>query len=279
MTREGIASPKSGLVITNGHLRLRQCRHGLMLYNLNDVYIGTMLDLYGEFSEGEVDIFRQLLRPGMTVVEVGANIGAHSVPIAKCVGPNGRVIAFEPQRAVFQILCANLALNGLENVEAHWSAVGERIGEIFVPKLNSAATNNFGGLSISNAEVGDKVRLVTVDEFRLPACNFLKIDVEGMELDVLRGSVDTIRQHGPVIYAENDRKAKSVALIEFLFQLEYQCYWHMPPYVRTPNFRDNPENKFPSIVSVNMLCVPRSKPIGVNNFRKISSPEDWWEMT
>src|SRR5437667_3081653 len=89
-------------ILTNGHLRVRRCRHGVMLYNLNDVYIGTMLDLYGEFSEGEEEVFRQFLRSGMTVVEVGANIGAHTLSIARHVGPQGRVLAFEPQRKVFK---------------------------------------------------------------------------------------------------------------------------------------------------------------------------------
>lgn len=78
------------------HMRLRRCRHGPMLYNVNDAYIGAMLDQYGEFSEDENEIFQQLLRPGMTVVEAGANIGAHTVPIAQRVGPRGRVLAFEP---------------------------------------------------------------------------------------------------------------------------------------------------------------------------------------
>src|SRR5437870_1047961 len=97
-------------IFTDGHLQLRRCRHGLMLYNLNDTYIGAMLEKYGEFSEGETDVFHQLVRPGMTVVEVGANVGAHTLSIARLVGPQGRVLAFEPQRSIFQMLCANLAM-------------------------------------------------------------------------------------------------------------------------------------------------------------------------
>ena len=87
-----------------------------MLYNEHDIYIGRSLDLYGEFSEGECDVFRQLIQPGWTVLELGANIGSHTVFLAKRVGPSGRVIAFEPQRIVFQTLCANIALNNLLNV-------------------------------------------------------------------------------------------------------------------------------------------------------------------
>jgi hypothetical protein len=148
MSGESAAAPlTSGIVVTNGQFRLSKCRHGLMLYNLNDIYIGTTLDLYGEFSEGELDLFRQIVRPGMTVVEVGANIGAHTVSIAQCLGGNGRLLAFEPQLAIFQMLCANMALNELEPVEPHWAAVGDHQDTILVPRLKSSARNNFRGLS------------------------------------------------------------------------------------------------------------------------------------
>src|SRR5690606_28828206 len=97
---------------------LRQCRHGPMLFNKRDLYVGRSLATYGEFSEAEIGLFRQILRPGGVVVEAGANIGAHTVPLARMVGESGAVVAFEPQRLQFQLLCANLALNGMINVFA-----------------------------------------------------------------------------------------------------------------------------------------------------------------
>src|SRR3954465_1933985 len=92
---------------------LTQTRHGQMLVNRHDVYIGRSLELYGEWSEGEIDLFRQVLRPGMVVADAGANIGTHTVARAQMVAPNGVVYAFEPQRIVFQTLAANVALNSL----------------------------------------------------------------------------------------------------------------------------------------------------------------------
>ena len=58
--------------------QLKDCRHGKMLFNVNDVYVGRSLQSYGEYSEGECEVFRQLIRPGMTVLELGANIGSHT---------------------------------------------------------------------------------------------------------------------------------------------------------------------------------------------------------
>jgi FkbM family methyltransferase len=238
-----------------------------------------MLDEYGEFSEGETEIFRQLLRPGMTVVEVGANIGAHTISIAQSVGPRGRMLAFEPQLSVFQLLCANLALNGIEHVEAHWAAVGSVPGSITVPRLDSGVPQNFGGLAIGEAQQGDQVRLIPLDSFKLPTCHLIKIDVEGMEIEVIRGASETIRRHEPVIYAENDREDKSPTLIKLLLDLDYRCYWHLPPYVRVPNFRGNAENKFPRIVSVNLLCIPRSRNVAaVDGLREVLSPQENWRQ-
>jgi FkbM family methyltransferase len=255
------------------HLRLRRCRHGLMLYSVSDIYLGTMLELYGEFSEAENDLFRQILRPGMTAVEIGANIGAHSLSIASMIGPKGRLLAFEPQRAVFQILCANLALNGVLQVEAHWAAIGNRDGDIRVPLLDPARRGNFGGVSLVQTMAGEAVRLVTLDSFALPQCHFLKIDCEGMEFEAIDGARATLARHAPIVYAENDRAGKAAVLIRTMFDLGYRCYWHRPAYVRIPNFRGNAENRFPGLRSTNMLCVPRSRGIMVTDLQEIVLPD------
>ena len=63
----------------------KQCRHGRMVFLKHDVYIGRSLELYGEYSESEAEVFTQLLRPGDVVIEAGANIGAHTVHIANLV--------------------------------------------------------------------------------------------------------------------------------------------------------------------------------------------------
>ena len=113
-----------------------ECRYGRMLFNRNDVYIGRSLDVYGEFSEGEVELFRQIVEEGSFVVEVGANIGVHTLFFARQVGLTGVVVAFEPQRIVFQTLCANMAINSVTNVQCHQKAVGAELGEMRVPALD-----------------------------------------------------------------------------------------------------------------------------------------------
>jgi FkbM family methyltransferase len=192
---------------------LALCRHGPMLFNRHDRYIGASLRRYGEFSPGETRLFAQLVGPGATVVEVGANIGAHTVPLSRMVGPGGAVHAFEPQRLVFQTLCANLALNSCANVHAHHAAVGNADGEIAVPFLPPDQLANFGGLSLLGASSGARVPLRTLDSLGLAACALIKLDLEGMEIEALQGGAALVDRLRPLLYVENDREAQAQVLV------------------------------------------------------------------
>lgn len=119
---------RSQLLENDGFNQLAAGRDGYLLYNRNDKYIGRSIEKYGEFNGLEMQLFKQICTRDSIVVEVGANIGAHTIGLARLVGPQGRVLAFEPQRLVFQTLCANVALNSLENVDCHWAAVGSQEG-------------------------------------------------------------------------------------------------------------------------------------------------------
>jgi len=250
--------------------QLALCRDGPMLFNRHDQYVGASLLKYGEFSRGETEAFRQMLKPGMTVVEVGANVGAHTVGLSRLVGPTGVVHAFEPQRIVFQTLCANLALNACANVFAHQAAVGAAEGAIMVPFLPPDRPTNFGGLSLQGAAAGEKVPLRTLDGLGLTACHFLKLDMEGMEIDGLRGAAETVRRLRPHIYVENDRPAQAGALIALLLSWRYRLYWHKPRLFAPDNFAGDAENIFGNIASFNMLCIPAERGIVVQGLQEIT---------
>ncbi len=252
--------------------RQRQCRHGMMLYNINDSFIGRSLDLYGEFSEGEINLFEQVVKPGQVILEVGANIGAHTVWMAQAVGRKGMVLAFEPQRIVYQTLCANLALNSIVNVNAFRAAVGKVAGTIVVPWLDPLHTNNFGGLELGRHGEGEMTPVMTIDGLNLSACHFIKIDVEGMEREVLEGAVQAIAAFSPIIYVENDRKEKSESLVRFIDGLGYNMYWHTPLLYNPNNFSGNTENVFNQIASINMICVPKIYPQNVTGLRPVQVP-------
>lgn len=235
-----------------------QTRHGPMLALTGDRYVTRSLALYGEFSPGEARLFEQLVKPGMTVVEAGANIGAHTVGLARACAP-GPLYAFEPQQRVFQILCANLALNGVANARAYPEACGAADGYVVVPDIDYGIEENFGGVPVALPETGAKglrARVTAIDSLQLPACHVLKIDVEGFEIEVLRGARETIKRCRPVLYVENDRAAHQQTIISLIHELGYRQYWHTPPLFSPDNFNGVAENAFPGTVSINLFGIP-----------------------
>ncbi len=253
----------------------KQCRYGPMVYLSTDQYIGKALDKYGEYSEGEVFLWSKIIQPGWNVLDIGANQGAHTVALAKLVGPTGKVGAFEPQRYLYHILCANLALNSLMNVHAYQIAVGKEHGAVRIPNIDYTQNNNFGAVSVG--PLGEEVTLIKLDEGHFPHVDFIKIDAEGMEEDIIYGAETTIRNFWPILYVENDRDDKSESMIKCLWDFGYDLYWHTPFYFNRHNFFKETENIYGWTISVSMLCVPKSKHIIIPEGCKLiqSSKETW----
>ena len=145
---------------------------------------------------------------------------------------------------------------------------------------------NFGSVSIgeqpgiTDASAYGTVMLATLDKpLKLESCRLLKIDCEGMELEVLEGGVDFIARHRPILYVENDRREKSPALISFILEHGYDAYWHTPLLFRPDNFYENPEYifEFERVASINMLAVPEGTNVVNIDDNKITAPEDWWQ--
>src|SRR5207253_1370623 len=119
------------------------------------------------------------IRPGHIVVEAGANVGVHTLVMARLVGETGMVYAFEPHRLVFQALCANVALNSITNVHCRPEALGEQPGWLSVPSWSPECADHFEGMGLPQNE---RTPVTTVDGLDLPRCEFLKVDAGGREL-------------------------------------------------------------------------------------------------
>lgn len=256
--------------------RIVEAKHGRFLANPQDMYMGRSILTYGEFSELEWALLDQILRPGMVVVEAGANMGCFTVPIAKKVGLEGFVYAFEPQLTVFQQLCANLALNDLMNVQALQAGCGAEPGLVSIVRPDIRRENNFGGYSLDLLK-GDgpiKVRVERLDDVvSLPSLHLIKADVEGMEVAVLEGAAGLIARHQPLLYLEAN-EADAPALIEHVFSLDYEAWWHLPPLFNQDNHTGHAENIFGRISSKNILCAPRRRKMSVTAARAVTGPDD-----
>lgn len=258
-----------GAVAQIGDLHFSQCRHGWMLHS--GPYIGRCFQMYGEYSESEVEVFRTYLKSGQVALDVGANIGDLTVPMAKIVGSEGRVFAFESHPKVFNVLCANLALNDLAHV---------RPINAFVASSADVDTGSTGwGKYAYTGEIWP-ASFVSIDALHLPRLDFVKVDVDGSELDVLASGVATLRQYKPVIYFENDHQDRSAALIRFVQELGYRVFFHLAPIRRPENYYGNPENPWApdDFRSLMMLAIPDGSPIPPE-LREVRSADDWWDAS
>lgn len=264
----------------NALYRQVTARHGLFLANPNDIYVGRALIRYGEYSELEWRVLDQLMPAGGSAIEVGANIGTHTVPLARKAGAGGRVFAFEPQPVVFQNLCANLALNGLVDVHAFNAGCGGALDEIAFPRIDYAAEGNFGGVSLADLPHADRSGAVRVPIVRLDdacpveALALLKIDAEGMELAVLEGAAALLARCRPVLYVENDRQEQSKALIAHIRGHDYRIWWHLPPLFNPDNFAGDAGNAYGRTVSVNMICVPRERSVDMRGLAEVQDADE-----
>lgn len=238
------------------------CRHGNFFVMRGDTYIGPSLKATGEWSEGEVvQIFEKFVSEGDVVLDIGANVGAFTVVLGRLVGKKGVVHAFEPMPALHNLVVANAVLNGLGNVRAHNAFAGEKSSIKMLEVVNANVLYddtpsvwasrlrwpiNFGSLSWRDEDLQplkgtyaiDHASTLSVDELRLYRCDFMKIDVEGAELDVLSGAAKTIKTYLPAIYLEDDRgEEKSASITAVLKELKYVCHSHQVPLYNHGNFK------------------------------------------
>lgn len=153
---------------------------------------------YMSWNQAEYAAFRAAVPAGGVALDVGANAGAYALLLGQWVGPAGRVFAFEPGPEIFRGLAQHIALNDLEGiVRPVMAAVGEHETTARLLVSPTAGESRLAAPSDA-APVTIATPVTTIDRFcacERIAPSFIKVDVEGWELAVLRGARDTIRQH------------------------------------------------------------------------------------
>lgn len=155
----------------------------------------------------EQDILYRLLKylpKNATILDVGANIGNHSVFFAT-IGEAKRVIAFEPIPETFRMLKNNIKINKIDNIVTAFNmGVGGNNGK---GEIDFMASDNIGGTSIKVSDTKNKysVSIVSLDRFKLDInkLDFIKIDVEGFEIEALKGMMNIIKKYKPIIFIES----------------------------------------------------------------------------
>lgn len=258
---------------TDRFVLAENCRYGRFLVPPTDEYVGKALLTYGEYSQIELDALLQLVTEQTRVIVAGANLGSIVVPIAQKAA---EVVAFEPQRWVYQLLCANVVLNNLLNVRAYWGGLGSRLGTVSMPIFDPDQPNNFGAIELEAVQEmgGDLVPIYTLDMFPENDidCGLLIIDVEGMEGDVLLGATKLVARCRPIIAFEADRALKRKGVFDLLRKANYELFWHRTPLFNTQNFAGKIENIWGGdsgtavVVAENVIATPRERAIKLHGF-------------
>ena len=197
--------PKSDVVVS-GSL-------SYILFDTDDV-ITSHIRSRGCWDENVVNISRPLLSglESGTVIDIGASLGSYSLPLA-CEFSNLTFHVFEPQRIIFYQLCGNVLINRLDNVFTHNYGISNHREKIWVNMPDYSCETNIGAFSL-NQEVIEKsnalssvgsleaIELKTLDEYEFKDVRLIKIDVEGLEIEVLQGAVKTIKDNNypPIIF-------------------------------------------------------------------------------
>jgi FkbM family methyltransferase len=149
----------------------------------------------------EVEFLESVAKEGMTVIDVGANVGITTVTIAKKTGGKGKVYAFEPLPGYFDVLRRNLSANGLKNVEAFELALADRVGRVdfYENELSSSLVSRG---STKKTIVGATTLDNFLSEQNVERIDLINMDCEGSELLVLRGAERTLRKNKVKIFCE-----------------------------------------------------------------------------
>ena len=250
---------------------IKSARHGKFILMHGDM-ISEFVNLYGEWCEGEIELFNQIIPKNGVVIEIGSNIGMHSIPISRICN-EGKLFCFEPQRIIFQILCGNIALNNITNIHAFQEAVGDTEEFIDIQSSEYEKSWNYGSFSIEkgfNTEGKypdtiklEQIKVISFNNFfnsmKLERVDLIKVDAEGYESKILSASNNIIKEFKPFIFIENNSKENFEKVIEGIRNLNYLPFWYCSARYRENNFN----NAFWKIdgFDINMLCYHEDKKI------------------
>ena len=177
-------------------------------------YLEWTLFFYGVYEEQIQQLFKQYLIPGDIALDVGSNIGIHTLCMAKLVGPSGIVISFEPHKDIYTRQVNNLTLNQATNVKALQIGLSNKNATAFLEQFNTTESSNQGTSAIVSQHTINtlQIQVARLDDLVatiLPSSTkrikVIKVDIEGHEEAFFEGAIHTIEQHRPVIIFENSK--------------------------------------------------------------------------
>jgi len=177
----------------------------------NDL-VGSEIYRNGCYEPETVNIFNQIIKPGMVFLDIGTHVGQYTLLASKLVGPDGAVHSFEPDPDTFAHLALNVSMNNLQNVHPVQAALSGKNGwaDFYLSSSGYMGTNSLRTPSYHSGEVC-KVRTITLDSYikenNIAKIDVMKLDVEGAEIDILQSSLNILKDMKPLLVVEFNKVA------------------------------------------------------------------------
>ena len=249
---------------------LINARNGDFIIDPKD-HIGYTMATQGSWESYLTEIISRIVMPNWVAIDAGANFGPHTITLGKSLK---KVYAFECQKIIYNQLCANIMLNGLDyKVDTFNVAVGDKKETKQLWKIEFEQQKdgfcNWGGRGIEQDFIpydinfdeyreNDQVQVETLDSYNFDQCDLIKMDIQGYELKALIGGKNLINKHKPVLLLENECKEKTeleqnIKTKQHLINLGYEVYRLEFDPIKFPAAKDytrdniiviHPENKY-----------------------------------
>jgi hypothetical protein len=219
-----------------GMSAVAETRVGILQYLPDEPIVGDAIGWYGEYLQPQLDLLARIVRPGATMMEVGAGVGAHAVFLGRLLGEAGHLFLYESRPVLQRILRQNLAANGVSNVT------------VMRRTLGSQGEGEGSEIAMPTTE--------TLDELQLERLDWLKVDASVAALDVLAGASETLWRLRPLLFLAVPDEQGLHGLAERAREFSYRC-WRMETALFNPqNFNRRETDIFAGAKATALLAIP-----------------------
>lgn len=271
-----------------------ESRYGKVYIKDQEDLIIKSLKIYGEWAGNELAFLGKIIRKGDVVLDIGTYLGTHLLAFSQFVGDSGSVIGFEPQKDAFELVCNTININKLSNASVNNFALGTASGILTENNSKDVEEHNHGSFSLAAYEMQQTdvdsvsdldshlglIKIRDLDSLQLPKVDFLKIDAEGMELDVLNGGEKTILKNMPILFCECNDFENGCRIWNWANGHGFKVVGiNIPAYDET-NFNHSSEDFFAGASEVSLILYAQEREsdlsviISEYNFRQMYSEED-----
>lgn len=240
-------------------------RYGMIAAYSEDDLISRSLKVYGEWAQNEISVMMQFIPIGGIIYDIGSYISTHALAFSRHVGDKGHVFCFEPQREAFVALQRTRDVNNISNWTINSYGLGSQDTLLDAHSatfdLHNLASYSLMSSTLSSyaSEESDSVVISTLDSLPVNRCDFMKIDVEGMEVQVLLGGKQTIAKYNPIIFCECNFLENGLPIIDWCKENSYQIFGLASAAYNPSNFLVNTENFLGDAAEVMLILVSENR--------------------